>query len=72
MDLDDILGPRPDAPLAALLAEDLDRLSVAELEARITALEGEIARCRQRMEGASRHRAHADALFRRSGPDDAE
>lgn len=65
MDLDDILGPRPDDPLPALLREDLDRLSVAELEARITALEGEIARCRRKIDGAVHHRASADALFRK-------
>lgn len=65
MDLDDILGPRPGDPLTALLAEDLDRLSVAELEARIAALEGEIARTRARIAGATSRRADADALFRR-------
>ncbi|MEH3047493.1 DUF1192 domain-containing protein [Sphingomonas adhaesiva] len=65
MDLDDILGPRPDDPLPALLREDLDRLSVAELEARIAALEGEIARSRAKIEGAVNHRASADALFKR-------
>lgn len=65
MDLDDILGPRPDDPLTALLREDLDRLSVAELEARITALEGEVARCRRKIDSAINHRASADALFKR-------
>ena len=65
MDLDDILGPRPDDPLTALLREDLDRFSVAELEARITALEGEVARCRRKIDSAVNHRASADALFKR-------
>lgn len=65
MDLDDILGPRPGDPLPALIAQDLDRLSVAELEARVVALEGEIARCRAKIEGAVNHRASADALFKR-------
>jgi uncharacterized small protein (DUF1192 family) len=65
MDLDDILGPRPGDPLAALVAQDLDRLSVAELEARVAALEGEIARCRRKIEGAVNHRASVDALFKR-------
>ena len=64
MDLDDILGRRGDDPLAALLREDLDRLSVAELEARVTALTAEIARCRVKIDGAVSHRANADALFR--------
>jgi uncharacterized small protein (DUF1192 family) len=65
VDLDDILGPRPDDPLTALIAQDLDRLSVAELEARVKALEAEIARTRRKIDGAVTHRASADALFRR-------
>ncbi len=65
MDLDDILGSRPDDPLSVLLREDLDRLSVAELEARITALEGEIARSRRKIDHAVNHRNVADALFKR-------
>jgi uncharacterized small protein (DUF1192 family) len=64
VDPDDILGRRGDDPLTALLAEDLDRLSVAELEARVAALTGEIARCRAKIDGAVSHRASADALFR--------
>jgi uncharacterized small protein (DUF1192 family) len=65
VDLDDILGARPDDPLTALLREDLDRLSVAELDARVKALEGEIARTRKKIEGAVNHRASADAIFRK-------
>lgn len=56
---------RPDDPLARLLAEDLDRLSLAELHARVAALEGEIGRVRRRIDGAASHRASADALFRK-------
>jgi uncharacterized small protein (DUF1192 family) len=63
MDLDDV--PKRDDVLAQLLRQDLDPLSVAELEARVAALEGEIARCRHRMDYAVKHRASADALFRR-------
>ena len=63
MDLDDAPAS-PIDPLAALLRQDLDRLSVAELAARITALDGEIARCRRKLEYAVNHRASADALFR--------
>lgn len=63
MDLDDA-APRPDDLLAQLMRQDLDPLSVAELEARITALEGEIARCRRKIEHAVNQRASADALFR--------
>jgi uncharacterized small protein (DUF1192 family) len=64
MDLDDAL-PRPGDPLNALVRQDLDPFSVAELEGRIAALEGEIARCRQKIERAVNHKASADALFRR-------
>lgn len=63
MDLDDAL-PRPGDLLAQLVRQDLDPLSVAELAARITALEGEIARCRVKAERAVNHRATADQLFR--------
>ena len=63
MDPDDAPS-RPNDALAALLRQDLDPLSVAELEARIAAIEGEIARCRQKIERAVNHRASADALFR--------
>ncbi len=63
MDLDDAL-PRPDDLLTQLARQDLDPLSVAELEARIAALKGEIARSRRRMERAVNHRASADSLFR--------
>ncbi len=63
MDLDDAPS-RPNDALAELLGQDLDRLSIAELEARITALQGEIERSRRTMDHAIRHRASADALFR--------
>ena len=64
VDMDDI-PVRRDDPLALLVREDLDRLSVSELEARIVALEAEIARVRSKIEGAVHHRASADALFKR-------
>lgn len=65
MDADDSL-PRARRDLTADLArEDLDPYSVAELEARIAALEAEIARVRGKIERAVNHRASADALFRR-------
>lgn len=57
--------PRPGDPIALLAKQDLDPLSVAELEKRIAILEGEIARVRQHMQRAVNHRASADALFRR-------
>ncbi len=64
MDLDDTPS-RPDDMLDALIRQDLDPLSVAELDARITVLQGEIARCQQKKERAVNHRASADGLFKR-------
>jgi uncharacterized small protein (DUF1192 family) len=64
MDLDDTPS-RPDDMLDALVRQDLDPLSVAELDARITVLQGEIARCQQKKERAVNHRASADELFKR-------
>lgn len=65
MDLDEILPKRAGDPLAELARQDLDPLSVAELEARIVALEAEIVRTRGKMERAVNHRASADELFKR-------
>ena len=47
------------------LREDLEIFGVAELEERIAALEGEIARCRAQIERKRAGRAAADALFGR-------
>jgi uncharacterized small protein (DUF1192 family) len=57
--------PRPGDPTALLAKQDLDPLSVAELEQRIASLETEIARVRKHMQRAVNHRASADALFKR-------
>jgi uncharacterized small protein (DUF1192 family) len=66
MDMDEILPPRrADDPVAAAARQDLDPFSVAELEARIAALEAEIVRSRRKMEFAVNHKASADALFRK-------
>lgn len=65
MDMEDLLPKSPGDPLALLMRQDLDPLSVDELHARIAALEGEIARCRARIDYAVNHRATAEGLFRR-------
>ena len=65
MEPDELLPRRSDDPLAALARQDLDPLSVAELHARVAALEAEIARTRARAATAADHRLSADALFRR-------
>lgn len=51
--------------LADLAREDLDKLSIAELDARIRVLEAEISRSRAKREGAAQFRAAADSLFRK-------
>jgi uncharacterized small protein (DUF1192 family) len=65
MDVDDFLTRRPESPLAQLMREDLDRLSVDELAERISLLEGEIARARARRDSATAFRSAADSLFRK-------
>lgn len=49
--------------LAALAREDLDRLSVAELDDRIAVLRQEIVRTEAKLDFARDHKASADALF---------
>ncbi|MCP1468717.1 uncharacterized small protein (DUF1192 family) [Sphingobium sp. OAS761] len=63
--MDDDLPRKGDDPLARLLRQDLASLSVAELGARISALEAEIVRTRSKMESAVNHKASAEALFKR-------
>ena len=65
MEPDELVPHRSDDPLAAIARQDLDPLSVAELHARIAALEAEIARTRAKAARAANDRASADALFRR-------
>ena len=65
MDLDEIFAGKSDDPLSLLARQDLDPLSVTELDARIDALEAEIARTRRKKERAVNHRASADGLFKR-------
>lgn len=65
MDWDELLPARPDDPLTQLARQDLDPLSVEELEARISALEGEIERTRAKMAAALSFRANADAIFKK-------
>ncbi|WP_156256466.1 DUF1192 domain-containing protein [Sandarakinorhabdus oryzae] len=51
--------------LADLAREDLDRLSIADLDERITALEAELVRTRAKRDGAASFRAAADSLFKK-------
>lgn len=65
MDMDNDLPRKADDPLARLIQQDLGPLSVADLEARIAALEGEISRTKAKLISAVNHKASAEALFRR-------
>ena len=65
MDLDELYARTPGDPLTLLVRQDLDPLSVEELQLRVQALEGEIARVKARIDRSVNHRASADALFNR-------
>lgn len=58
------LLPRKKAP-EIVLGEDLSNLSEFELDARITALKTEIARCEEAMIARKATRSAADAFFKR-------
>lgn len=62
MDWDDI---RPEPAAGITIGENLETLSVAELEARIGALEREIGRVKTELEAKRRHEDAASALFKR-------
>lgn len=62
MDWDDV---RPEPKKGAVIGDNLDTLSVAELEARISDLEREIARVKAELEKKRRHEDAASALFKR-------
>jgi uncharacterized small protein (DUF1192 family) len=63
---DDNLPLRGDDPLSKLVRQDLDPLSISELDDRISALKQEIARCEAKKSAASSHMSAADALFRKT------
>jgi len=58
------LIPRKKAP-EIVLGEDLSAVSEFELNARIAALEGEIARCREAIGARQATKSAADAFFKR-------
>ena len=65
MDLDELFPDKPGDPLALLVKQDLDPLSVDELHERIGILEGEIARVRATIDRMVNFRASADAVFKK-------
>jgi len=64
MDLDELFPDKPGDPLALLVKQDLDPLSVDELQGRIAILEGEIARVKAKMEASVSFRASVEGLFK--------
>lgn len=66
MDLEDLFPSKPGDPLTELGRQDLDPLSIEELEARIEALRAEIARVEAHRDKASKHISAAEELFKKS------
>jgi len=62
MDWDEV---RPKATSGVQLGENLETLSVAELQARIAALHAEIERVRAELDKKRAHEAAASAIFKR-------
>ncbi|WP_448659775.1 DUF1192 domain-containing protein [Sphingomonas sp. CJ99] len=63
--MDDPPRARAGDLIPLLSQQDLDPLSLAELDARIVALQREIERVQAHRQRAASHRASADALFNR-------
>ena len=65
MDLDELFPDKPDDPLTLLTKQDLDPLSVEELQTRIVILEAEITRVQAKLASSVSFRASAEDLFKR-------
>ena len=65
MDLDELFPAKPDDPLTQLTRQDLDPLSVDELNARIVILQSEIERVRAKIDASVNFRASAEAIFKK-------
>jgi uncharacterized small protein (DUF1192 family) len=65
MDLDELFPSKPEDPLAALAKQDLDPMSLEELEERVEALKAEIARVEAHMQRVRTDRSAADELFKK-------
>ena len=66
MDLEDLFPSKPGDPLVELAKQDLDPMSIEELQERIEALKAEIARVEAHMHRAQTHRSAAEELFKKS------
>jgi uncharacterized small protein (DUF1192 family) len=65
VDLDELFPSKPGDPLVELGKQDLDPLSIEELQGRIEALKAEIARVEAHQGEAERHRSAANELFKK-------
>ena len=65
MDLEDLFPSKPGDPLTELARQDLDPISIEELNARIAALKTEIARVETHIERVQAHRSAAEELFKK-------
>ena len=65
MDIDDLFPSKPEDPLTLLAKQDLDPLSIEELNERIAILKAEIARVEAHIERVNRDRSAAEELFKR-------
>jgi uncharacterized small protein (DUF1192 family) len=66
MDVEDLFPSKPGDPLVELARQDLDPMSIEELEGRIEALKAEIARVEAHMQRVQTHRSAAEELFKKS------
>jgi uncharacterized small protein (DUF1192 family) len=66
VDLEDLFPSKPGDPLVELARQDLDPMSIEELDERIEALKAEIARVEAHMHKAQTHRSAAEELFKKS------
>lgn len=65
MDLEELFPSKPGDPLVELGRQDLDPMSIEELNERIAALKAEIARVEAHMQRAETHRSAAEELFKK-------
>jgi uncharacterized small protein (DUF1192 family) len=65
VDLEDLFPSKPGDPLVELARQDLDPMSVDELNERIEALKAEIVRVESHMNRAAAHRSAAEELFKK-------
>ena len=66
MDLEELFPSKPGDPLVELSRQDLDPISIEELEARIEALKAEIARVEAHIQKVQTHRSADEELFKKS------